>query len=122
MKIKFMIIVIILTILACSPMEMFGEIATEVPPIVVPTFTPELPAVIEPSAVITKLEEGVTYTVSVGNLNLRKCGNIECPIVTVLKLGDQFTVLSSDDVDPWCLIDFNGIVGWINTSYTTKGE
>jgi uncharacterized protein YgiM (DUF1202 family) len=62
----------------------------------------------------------VTTGIDAGNLNLRTCAGIGCPVATVLHEGETLT--QTQTVKGWLAVETaSGLRGWVNSKYC-KGK
>lgn len=70
------------------------------------------------------LEPGTSITVTTDALNLRESADTTGRVLTILHHGDTGTVAGgtvSSDGYTWVLVDFQGVVGWVATTYVGRG-
>ena len=86
--------------------------------VIVQTFKPtEQPqtASITPAPFICHVKTGI----DAGSLNLRNCGDIECPVLIVLHEGETITQTKQEPINEWIeVITAGGLHGWLNSTYT----
>lgn len=56
--------------------------------------------------------------IEVGALNLRTCGDTDCPVLIVLHEGETLTQTKAQAVNSWLAVKTaNGLTGWANSKY-----
>lgn len=87
-----------------------------------PTLAPTIVTTPAFEAAALKLVVGSSYEVTVGFLNVRSCGSVDCEPISFLENGDIFYVITCEENSPWCFVQSEDTSGWINSSFTTRDE
>lgn len=86
-----------------------GSVTAGAPPLVQPTQDPLRGVNV---ATVVGLDAGVS-------LNLRRTPSVDAEVLTQVPLGAQVRVLSRSGSDAWLEVEFDGLVGWVASLYTT---
>lgn len=86
-----------------------GVVTAGAPPLVQPTQDPLRNVNV---ATVIGLDPGVS-------LNLRRTPSVDAEVLTQIPLGAQVRVLSRSGSEAWLEVEYDGLVGWVASLYTT---